>query len=65
MIEQLRPGSVEEENYIQYLLAFYILRRKHNMLDINKRKNLSGMTVGELIHELSQLPTNARFLLLW
>lgn len=31
------------------------------MYDFNKRKNLSGMTVGELIHELNQLPSDAKF----
>lgn len=31
------------------------------MLDISKRKNLSGLTVSEVIHVLSQLPGNARF----
>ena len=31
------------------------------MFGISKRKNLSGMTVGELIHELTQLPSDAQF----
>ena len=31
------------------------------MLDITKRKNLSGLTVNEVMHELSQLPGNALF----
>lgn len=31
------------------------------MLDINKRKNLSGLTLNEVIHELSQLPGDALF----
>ena len=32
------------------------------MYDVNKRKNLSGMNVGELINELNKLPKDAKVL---